>query len=679
MQQQPQEQREDRDKATEGMALHDLERLLADIQNQPEWRSAADQAASYYDGKQLSAARLAELHESGEPPTIINLMSGAINGALGQEAKTRLDWIAKADTDAFTDVADVLNERLVEAKRETGADQAISDAYKGQIVPGIGWVEVSRASDPLAYPYRVENVHRNEVWWDWRASSVTKSDGAWICRQRWVDLAEAEQMMPEHAEVFRYGCNTGPITDTMMSTVMRSTTFDEINSARRSFNRFEEEWLDNAGRRRVRFYSVYYKSPIKVVAMVIGTRRSMFRPTNPLHVEMVQRGIAMLVTGPSFVIRHAMFAGPFRLSDIETKHRVFPLIPFVGFEDDEHGTPYGLGAGMISPQDEYNERRSRLRWLLKACQTFVDDDALSIKHNNFVDLAREVMRPGAQIVLNANRKNANGLRVEQNIQLAREQVDVMQDAKQLIQEQPRIYSAMLGDAPTGVTSGLAINSLVEQGMVALGETNDNYRTGRGMVGNALMQLIIEDFARPNMRVTLGKGKKSRVVVLNTQDEQGLPINAMQDASVSLGLGDVPSTPGYKLQQQQYLTQLLGSVGNDPVARAVLMPALMEATDLPNREADAEWMRKKYGAPIPGEDQAEQQQGAEQQEQAMQQQAMQMQLAEAKARLDELQAKVAKMTTEAELNAARAQQIHMAMGQAANEGRLIQDAIAEAMG
>jgi hypothetical protein len=651
--------RPDRDKATgDGMDLYALEQLLSDVEQQPEWRSDADKAAAYYDNKQLSAGRLQELADSGEPPTIVNLMSGAINGVLGQEAKTRLDWRAEADSDQFQDVADVLNDRLQEAKRESKADQSISDAYKGQCVPGIGWVEVSRNPDPLAYPYRAMPVHRNEVWWDWRCNLMFFNETSkWVLRQKWVDLDEAESTMPQFRDIFELGCNTGPITDAMASTILRVQSFDsvrQLESVRRQFNRFEEEWLDNSSRRRVRFYDVYYKQPKTVVALVAGSKRVRFNPSNPYHVAMVQRGIAMLVKGPSYVIRHARFAGPFRLFDIELKGRCFPLIPFVGFVDDEFATPYGLAAGMIDPQDEYNERRSRLRWLLKACQVFVDDDALSTKYNNFVDLAKEVMRPDAMFVMNAMRRNpASGLRIEHNGTLAREQVDVMQDAKQLIQEQPRIYSSMLGDAPTGVTSGLAINSLVEQGMIAMGETNDNYRGSRAQVGEAVMEMICEDLARPNMQILLGKGKRARVVVLNTVDQNKMPVNCVEDAPVKLGLGDVPSTAAHKLQQQQHLSQMLQSVGPDPIARAVVMPALIESTDLPNREADAEWMRQQYGSPT-GEN--PQDDPAAQAKMAAQQQAQAMAMEEQKRKLDELTAKAEKLHADAMLSHARVGEI-----------------------
>lgn len=597
-----QQDRPDRDHASgDGMPLHQLEDLLSDIQNQPEWRDRADKCAGYYDGKQLSSDRLAQMDETGEPRTIVNLIQRTVNGALGNEAKSRLDWKAESDKDAFADVSDVLGERLHEAQRETWADMAMSNAYAGELIPGIGWVEVSRNPDPLAYPYRVLDVHRNEVWWDWRAKMADKSDGRWICRQQWTDLDEAEVWLPQFADVFRLGCHSGPITDAMMQTILASQTFDRLESTRRSFSRHQEEWLDNSLRQRVRFYDIHYKQPKVMVALVTGTRRQRFNERNPLHIALLQRGKAQLVKGPSFVIRRALFAGPFRLFDVETKWRRYPLIPFTCYTDDEDGTPYGLVAGMIDPQDEYNERRSRLRWLLKAAQVFVDHDALKQDFNTFEDLALEVMRPDGFFVMNADRQNADGLRVERNLQLSQEQVAVMQDAKVLIQEVPGVYNAMLGQNSDNVKSGVALNSLVEQSITSLGETSDNYRMSRRAVGEALQTLIMEDLGQvPNAEIEVGTGRKARVVVLNTFTPEGIPVNHVDDAAVRIGLADAPSTPAHRQQQSIGLGNALSTVGNDPDARAVLLPAFIESTDLENRHVYAKWLRQKYGVPEPGE-------------------------------------------------------------------------------
>ena len=666
---------ESRDMASgDGMPLYELERLLGDMEREPDWRPSANKCADYYDHKQADAERVQRSIDLGEPLSITNLIQRTINGALGQEAKTRLAWKVDPDTNAFADVASALSERMHEFQREANVDMAIGEAYKSQLVTGIGWVEVSRNPDPLAYPYRCQAVHRNEVWWDWRARLPDKSDAKWVVRQRWVDLDEAKVTMPKFADILEVGCHSGPITT--------RDQFESLDTTRRSFTRTEEEWLDNAERKRVRFYSVYYKRPKQEVAIVSGTKRVKFNPQNPLHVALVQRGGAKLMKGPSYEIRHAMFAGPYRLFDIALRGRRFPLVPFICYSCDDDRSPYGLVHGMIGPQDEFNERRSRLLWLLKAKQVFVDNDALDEKYNNFVTLAREVMRPDAQFVLNANRRNADGLKVVMNQSLQKEQADVMMDAKQLIQDVPGLYNALLGSGKDGASSGVALNSLVEQSVTSLGETSDNYRMSRTATGDLSMQIIAEDLMEENMTMEVGTGKKRRTVVLNTVNAQGIPVNQVEDAAVRVGLGDVPTTPAYRAQQQVFLSQAIQSVGNDPVARAVLVPALLESGDLEHREQYAKWMRQQAGIPEPDEIDDESLAKSGEAKAQAQQQSMQQQQAAMKAQLDEMHAKVAELMTRAELNAARAQQIKDEPLQplndpAANEDALINDALTEA--
>lgn len=665
-----------------GMPLHELERLLQDMENEPNWRPLANKCADYYDHKQADAKRIQRSEETGEPLVIMNLIQRTINGALGQEAKTRLSWKAEPDTNAFADVAAALGERLHEVQREARSDMAISEAYSSMLRTGIGWVEVSRNPDPLAYPYRITAVHRNEVWWDWRARAADKSDSRWMVRQRWVDLDEAEVMMPQHAALLRMGCHSGPITDVMARTILTSAgQFEDIHNTRRSFSRLEEEWLDNSLRKRVRFYSVYYKRPKMEVALVSGTKRVRFNPANKLHQLVLQVGGAKLMRGPSYELRHAMFAGPYRLFDVPLKGRRFPLVPFIAYSCDDDRSPYGLVHGMIAPQDEFNERRSRLLWLLKAKQVFVEEDALADKYNNLVDLAREVMRPDAVFVLNKNRQNksSDSLRVVMNQQLNAEQAQVMQDAKQLIQDVPGLYNALLGSGADGASSGVALNSLVEQSVTSLGETSDNYRTSRHAVGDAVSELICEDMSEPNLAVEVGTGRKRRMVRLNTVDKDGLPVNVVEDAAVRIGLGDVPSTPAYKAQQQAWLSQAVQAAGDDPVVRPVLFAALIEAGDLEHREQYAKYIRQKAGIPEP--DEMDDEHFAQAQEAANQagQQAQAVQQAVVEA--DVAQKRSAAVLNEAKANeiAARtaAQSLSQAMTAQPTEDDLINDALNEA--
>jgi hypothetical protein len=240
--------------------------------------------------------------------------------------------------------------------------------------------------------------------------------------------------------------------------------------------------------------------------------------------------------------------------------------------------------------------------------------------------------------MNPNRKNTEGLKIGNGLELQKEQVDVMQDAKALIQEVPRVYGTQLGNAPAGVTSGVAINSLTEQGTVAMGELNDNYRFARKMVFDQLLDLIVEDHLDQELSVAIGTGSNRRVVVLNTWDAQGMPVNSVKDAPIKVGLGEVPNSPAFRMQEQQNMTTMIQALAGDPQALAVLTPMYIEGSTMVGRQQAADDLRRMKGLPTAGDRQAQ-----VQNQQAVVQkaeQAEQLQAADAAATIGKKQADIA---------------------------------------
>ena len=461
-----------KDQAKDGYDLAKLEQLLRDSENQPHWRDRADLAWAYKDGEQMTPEQKHKYRKDKLEPRVINLIGRVVNAVLGTQAKSRRDPRIESDDDSFADVAEVISAQLKEARRETNADMAVSNAYASQVIAGLGWVEVSRSADLLAYRYRVKDVHRNEMWWDWRAKELDLSDARWICRRRWQDLDEVVAKMPEFEQVLRsvVGDWAGVLTDDWQDEVMHRAYNDDRRAAVA-----RSEWIDG-GRQRLKLSEVWYKVPIEVVVFrVRGGQWRRLDLENMRHIEAVNRGLVEISKTVTFEIRNALFAGPIRLYDRATKRRRYPYIPFWAFRADVDNAPYGLVDGMIPAQDEYNERRMRIQWMLKAQQLIIDSDALDEDYNSIKDIAEEMMRPDMVAVLKANRRNARGFEMRNDMALQKEQYEVMQDAKQLIQDVPGVYSTQMGNSPSGVTSGLAINSLVEQGIVAMGTSLEEFK------------------------------------------------------------------------------------------------------------------------------------------------------------------------------------------------------------
>lgn len=664
-----------RDKAENGYPLDKLESLIRDCEEQPAWRDRADLACAYIDGDQMTADQIAKYRAANLEPRVINLVGRVVRTVLGTQARNRRDPQVEADDDNFADVADVIGAKLKEARRETYADMAESNAYGSQVGAGIGWVEVSRNSDLLGYKYRVNDVHRSEIWWDWRAKDLGLSDARWLCRRRWMDFDDVAARMPEFKDILEQAKDNwaGVLLDDWMDERWRSAFASD-----RRFNVNRSEWIDGA-RQRIKLYEVWYRVPKEVLVFrVKGGEWRRFDEKNPRHMAAAQRGLLEIQRTITQEVRMAIFAGPFRLVDRATKRRRFPYIPFFAFRTDKDNTPYGLVDGMIPAQDEYTEVRMRVQWMRKAQQLLIDNDALDIKFNTIQDIAESMMRPDMVAVLNSNRKNAqNGMMFRNDMTLQKEQYEVMQDSKSLVQEVPGVYSTQLGDAPAGVTSGLAINSLVEQGAVAMGELNDNTTFAIRLVNEALMDLIVEDLSQPNMAVSIGQGSTRRQIMLNSEGPNGEPLNMVADAPVRVGLSEVPASPAFRMQQAQQLAQIIGQLGGNPQAVAVLTPSYIESSNLSNRQQVADDLRRVAGLPVSGDRQGAQQWQQAQQEQAMKTAQAQEQAAQADGQ--HKQALAAKDVAQARFTNARAQQAEIAAAkEATTPSQGEQDAIAAAL-
>lgn len=669
------------DRAKKGYSLGQLMQLVSDCAEQPDWRRRADVAAAYVDGKQLSAEQKQAAYAEGLGEVReTNLIGRVIRSVCGSEAKARTDIKVESDDEDSGDVSEVLNARIKEAQRESYADMAVSDAYFGQVGPGVGWVEVARSTDPMQYPYRVASVHRSEVWWDWKDNDLLLRYARWLIRKKWGDLDELEAGFPEHREVLRMLSNgaAGLVLDGLIEA--EDIAYDTNSDLRRQWSSISRrtEWFD-AARKRVKLFEVWYRVPAMVTFMRASpTRNLIVDLDNPVHVKAINSGVQVF-QALSSQVRMALFAGPFRLFDRGTTRRSFPYVPFFAYRDDADMSPYGLVEGMIGPQDGYNRRRLRIEWMLRARQITMDSDALDTNVNSLAEIAKRIMRPDLTVVLNPNRKNVNGFNVGTDLQLQKEQLEAMANDKQLIQDVPGVYGSQLGQAASGVTSGIANSLLIEQGAVAMGDMNDNYRHARRAVFENLLDLVCDDLAGEDLQVPIGRGASRRTVVLNhwqspqeqaqTLQQQGVPAQQLQArvnpngqvlnnvdlAPVRVGLGEVPSTPAYRIQQQQQIAQIVQALAQaSPQAAAVMAPSFIEATDLPDRLELADNVRRLLGLPTQTDKDAQaaqQQQQQEEMEGERQTKQQLQQLAVAKATAD-----VEKVQSDTELNKAKVIQL-----------------------
>ena len=156
----------------------------------------------------------------------------------------------------------------------------MSDAYSSMIRAGIGWVEVSREFDPLKYPFRVREVHRNDIYWDWTSREPDLSDARYLRRDKWVDRVQAAMMFPDQSALVENAWNGWANTDVYDGGDTHMARAYEVEQA---WGRNQDDYLNrNAG--MVRFSELWYRHYEDAHVLALPDGRALeYREDNPYH------------------------------------------------------------------------------------------------------------------------------------------------------------------------------------------------------------------------------------------------------------------------------------------------------------------------------------------------------------------------------------------------------------
>ena len=587
------------------ITVDEFAQFVREAINQPPWRANADKEADYADGNQLDSELLKKQAALGIPPAKENIIGPAIRAVCGYEAKTRTDWRVTPDGDpGGQDVAAALNYRLNQAERHSHADRALSDAFRPAATVGIGWVEVTRASNALQFPYKCRAVHRNEIWWDMQSVEPDLSDARWLFRRRWVDRQRAARMFPEHATIIMHSADKW-IADLAgeMLEGGQSTGLAQAIDAERAWTVQEDAWYNDENQ-QVCLTELWYRRWSEVTILRAHTGRAVeYDPANPAHDAMLRarRGVLERQILPK--MRRAYFMGPHCLHDGPTPHphQNFPYVPLWGSREDMTGIPYGLARDMLFPQDNLNASISKLRWGMSATRTERTKGAVAMPDEVFRRMAARV---DADIILDAQHMAQPGARfeVKRDFQLNAQQFQLMEDSRRAMERVSGITAAFQGQKGTA-ESGVQEQTQLEQSQVAVADLMDNFKEARRQVGELLMSLIIEDVGREEQTVVIEGDTLNppRTVVLNRPEldpATGLQYrsNDVQRTRLMVALEDVPTSSSFRAQQLSALSESVKALPQE--LQTVVMPFMIDLMDLPRKEQIVEAIRNATGQASP---------------------------------------------------------------------------------
>lgn len=572
----------------QSMQVEEYSQIVREIELQPKWRARADKEADYADGNQLDSDLLRKMQEIGIPPAVEDQIGPALRAIQGYEAASRTDWRVTPNGGlGGQDVADAISYKLNEAEHMSKADKAMSEAFRSQIGPGLGWVEVTRNPNPLEYKYRCTAVHRNEIHYQFHAKPDL-TDAQWLRRHRWLHPTRLAGVFPQHRDLILTMGKGGSAWWLTMPGAIDGGAGTGLNGTwgdARGWTISEDRWF-NPWNKELCLSEVWYRRWVMAVLLKSRDGRVIeYDATNPAHDMAIAHGLVEVTKATVPRVRRSFWIGPHRLFDGPTPytHSHFPYVPFWGFREDSTNVPYGYIRSMIYQQDSINSASAKARWGMSVVRVERTDGAVKMTD---AQLRRQIARPDADIVLDAAHMAKPGAKFEvhRDFQLTDQQFQLMQDARTAIERVSGITSGFQGKKGSA-TSGVQEQTQVEQSNQSLGYIMDNFRAGRTMVGEMLMAMIIEDIGDKEHEVIIEGDaiNDERVITLNRREMDAATntprlSNDLMRTRLLVSLEDVPSSPSFRGQQLNALSEAIKSLPAQYQAAA--LPFLTSLMDVP---------------------------------------------------------------------------------------------------
>jgi hypothetical protein len=384
-------------------------------------RKEAERDRDYYDNKQLTEEQIATLNKRGQPPVIINLIKRRVDFLVGLEKQQRIDPKALPRTPAHENDADAASQALRFVADSEDFDAKRSAVWRNMLLEGAGGIEVAIEEGYDGQPcIKLRHHAWDRLFWDPHSCRLDYSDASYVGSVVWMDIEDAIGMYGED-----------PAATEALETTLATAPSDTYDDKPR-----HSLWADKK-RKRVRVCQIWLK-----------------RGHDWHFAEFTKGGI--LIAGPS----------PYVSDKGESECGLILQSSYCNRDNER----YGAVREMISPQDDYNKRRSKSLHLLNTNQTTMEEGAVS----NVEKFRQEAARPDGVKVISPG--YIDKVRTETRTDLATAHFQLMQETKNEI-EQMGPNSTMMGDKAQGASSasGKAIIASQQGGMIQLGDLLDGLR------------------------------------------------------------------------------------------------------------------------------------------------------------------------------------------------------------
>lgn len=610
--------------------------------------------ADFYDNLQWDPEDAQVLRDRGQMPLVYNEVAPMVDWVIGTERRTRVDWRILPRTEDDVEMADVKTKVLKYVSDINRVPFVRSRAFADSVKAGVGWLDDGVRDDPTADMLYCKYEDWRNVLWDSASYELDLSDARYVFRWRWVDEDVAMMMFPGRRNVIAEAVNESAhyTTDGWEEDTWYSPA-DMNNVKTGTLYASGMGQLADAKRRRVKLIECQYRKPSRVKVVADGPLKGMILSEQDRSLaEAAARSGSPIVDKVMMRVHVAVFTESRMLGMGPSifRHNRFSLTPIWCYRRGRDRLPYGIIRRVRDVQQDLNKRASKALFLLNTNQVIADEGAV----DDLNVLRDEVDRPDGLIV----KKPGKEIEIRRDTDAATGQIQMMTLDAQSIQKSAGVSQENLG-RQTNAVSGEAIKARQLQGSVVTTEPYDNLRLATQVQGEKQLSLTEQFYTQEKViRLTGNKGALEWVKINQPEVQADGSVRWINDITASAA-DFVVSEQDYAGTLRQVMFESLNQMATrlPPEVALRLLTIAMEFSDLPNKDEVADQIRKMTGErdqnkPMtPEEEQAAQEQAMQQAEalQMQRQQAMQA-LEEQAAKIREINARAAKLESEAQVMA-----------------------------
>lgn len=554
-----------------------------------EWRAESWRDSEMMDGgdAQWDWEDKQKAEESGIDLVTINRTFPTVNYILGVEALNSFDITVKGRTKYDTETSQVMTEGIKFVMDQNDGQFIVSQAFKDQIVPGIGWISPCLNSDPRHEKLAVKYRDWKELWWDPFASPW---GGPSTCRykflQRWMDIEDLKAMFWEKRKEI----------DEKYKDLSGSDHADYTGYFGDEANVVEEEkrllasvdWADGE-RKRVRPVEMWYPkyepayfalfsngSALEIKQdMPVLEQYEMIRQSQQVVASVVQK---MQVC--TFLDDLELLKGP-----SPYPHDQYPFVPFVAYLD-RWQFPYGVPRQIRGQDIEINKRRSMALAMLNSRRVVAEKGAATSDEERQAQY-EEAQKLNGYVLVSDGALAGGKFQIVDEASLSAPQIAILQQDEQEIREiTGQITAGVI--AKSNPISGRAIDKAEASSTVPSSATLfQNLRRSLKMLGEQTIANIQGYWTYEKvLRITDSLTGAERFEVLNqrvaNQDGTIYVRNDITQGKYDLIVTEAPFSDTIREKHLDLITEWVKK--SPPEVIPQLMLTAFELSNLPNKEA-----------------------------------------------------------------------------------------------